>query len=102
MVSRRLRKELRETARGLYELGAVDRKTMREFDALRLEEPRVYSAYEIKRLRLRERASQAVFAAYLNTSVSTVQKWEIGEKKPSGPALKLLDLVERKGLKVLA
>jgi putative transcriptional regulator len=91
-----------EMARGLYELGAVDRKTMREIDALKVESPPVYSAYEIKRLRLRERASQAVFAAYLNTSVSTVQKWEIGDKKPSGPALKLLALVERKGLKVLA
>ncbi|TMH68149.1 MAG: helix-turn-helix domain-containing protein [Betaproteobacteria bacterium] len=102
MANRRLRKEIREAARGLYELGAIDGKTMREFESLRLEEPRAYSAYEIKRLRLRERASQAVFAAYLNTSVSTVQKWEIGENKPSGPALKLLDLVERKGLKALA
>ncbi len=102
MANRRLRKEMIETARGLYELGAVDGKTMREFESLRVEEPRVYTAYEIKRLRLRERASQAVFAAYLNTSVSTVQKWEIGEKKPSGPALKLLDLVDRKGLKALA
>lgn len=102
MANRRLRKELLATARGLYELGAIDGKTMREFDALRVEAPKVYSAYEIKRLRLREKASQAVFAAYLNTSVSTVQKWEIGEKKPSGPALKLLDLVERKGLKALA
>jgi len=74
---------------------------MREFESLRVEAPKVYSAYEIKRLRLKEKASQAVFAAYLNTSVSTVQKWEIGEKKPSGPALKLLDLVERKGLKAL-
>ena len=102
MASRRLRKEMREMARGLYELGAIDGKTMREFKTFRIEEPKIYSAYEIKRLRLRERASQAVFAAYLNTSVSTVQKWEIGEKKPSGPALKLLDLVERKGLKVLS
>ena len=101
MANRRLRKEIREAARGLYELGAIDGKTMREFESLRLEEPRAYSAYEIKRLRLRERASQAVFAAYLNTSVSTVQKWEIGDKKPSGPALKLLDLVDRKGLKAL-
>jgi putative transcriptional regulator len=91
-----------EMARGLYELGAIDAKTMREFESFRLEEPKSYSAYEIKRLRLREKASQAVFAAYLNTSVSTVQKWEIGEKKPSGTALKLLDLVERKGLKALA
>jgi putative transcriptional regulator len=102
MANRRLRKEIREMARGLYELGAIDRKTMREFKTFRFEEPKSYSAYDIKRLRLREKASQAVFAKYLNTSVSTVQKWEIGEKKPSGPALKLLDLVERKGLKVLA
>lgn len=101
MANRRLRKEIIETARGLYDLGAVDRKTMREFESLHVEEPRPYSAYDIKRLRLREKASQAVFAAYLNTSVSTVQKWEIGEKKPSGPALKLLELVERKGLKAL-
>ena len=102
MANRRLRKELLETARGLYELDAIDGKTMRDFDSLRLESPKTYSAYEIKRLRLKEKASQAVFAAYLNTSVSTVQKWEIGEKKPSGPALKLLDLVDRKGLKALA
>ena len=102
MANRRLRKELLETARGLYELGAIGGTTMREFETLRVEAPKVYSAYEIKRPRLKEKASQAVFAAYLNTSVSTVQKWEIGEKKPSGPALKLLDLVERKGLKVLA
>ena len=101
MANRRVRRSIREMARGLYELGAIDAKTMREFKTFRLEEPKAYSAYEIKRLRLREKASQAVFAAYLNTSVSTVQKWEIGEKKPSGPALKLLDLVERKGLKVL-
>lgn len=102
MANRRLRKELIDTARGLYELGAVDGKTMREIESLRVEAPRVYSAYEIKRLRLKEKASQAVFAAYLNTSVSTVQKWEVGEKKPSGLALRLLDLVDRKGLKTLA
>lgn len=102
MVKRRLRKELAETARGLYELGAIDGKTMRDFESFGVSEPRVYSAYEIKRLRLKEKASQAVFAAYMNTSVSTVQKWETGEKTPSGSALKLLDLVERKGLQVLA
>ena len=102
MAKRRLRKEMQEMARGLYELGAIGAKTMRQFKSFRVEEPKTYTAYEIKRLRLKEKASQAVFAAYLNTSVSTVQKWEIGEKKPSGPALKLLDLVDRKGLKALA
>lgn len=101
MANRRLRKELLETVHGLYRVGAIDVKTMREFKTLGVEEPKSYTAYDIKRLRLKERASQAVFAAYLNTSVSTVQKWEIGDKTPSGPALRLLDLVERKGLKAL-
>ena len=102
MTNKRLREELIETARGLYDLGAIDVQTMREFDALRLPPLKAYRPADIKRLRLKERASQSVFAAYLNTSVSTVQKWEIGEKKPGGAALKLLNIVERKGLKALA
>jgi len=76
-------------------------ETLREFDASRLRPLKPFRPTDIKRLRLKARASQAVFAAYLNTSVSTVQKWEIGEKTPSGPALKLLNIVERKGLKAL-
>ena len=47
-------------------------------------------------------ASQAVFAAYLNTSPSTVQKWEQGQKRPNGPSLKLLNLVAERGLEALA
>nr|WP_292272625.1 helix-turn-helix domain-containing protein [Marinobacter sp.] len=53
---------------------------------------------KIKALREKVHVSQAVFAAILNTSLSTVQKWEAGAKKPSGPSLKLLNLIERKGL----
>jgi putative transcriptional regulator len=53
---------------------------------------------KIKSLREKSHVSQAVFAAVLNTSVSTVQKWEVGDKRPSGPSLKLLNLIERKGL----
>jgi putative transcriptional regulator len=59
------------------------------------------SAAKIKSLRERVRISQAVLAAVLNTSVSTVQKWEVGDKKPSGPSLKLLSLIERKGLNAI-
>lgn len=101
MANKRRRRALRETVMDLVQAGAVDVKTMREFETLRLEEPRTLSAYDIRHLRLKEGASQAVFAAYLNTSVSTVQKWEVGQKSPSGPALKLLDLVQRRGLKAL-
>lgn len=63
---------------------------------------KTYTPMQIKRLRTRYKASQAVFAAYLNTSPSTVQKWEQGQKKPNGPSLKLLNLVDVHGLEALA
>ncbi|PWF47854.1 helix-turn-helix domain-containing protein [Massilia glaciei] len=93
---------LHETARGLHASGTMDATTMREFDALCLAPMRTYSAEQIKGLRLRFKASQAVFAAYLNISTSTVQKWEQGQKQPNGPSLKLLNLADRKGLDALA
>lgn len=93
---------IHETADGLHKAGVMDTKTMREFDALCLPPVKEYTATEIKQIRLHNKASQAVFAAYLNTSPSTVQKWERGQKKPNGPSLKLLNLVDRKGLEALA
>ncbi|ADE15440.1 helix-turn-helix domain protein [Nitrosococcus halophilus Nc 4] len=91
-----------ETAHGLHKAGVMDAKTMREFDALCLPPIKQYTPAQIKRIRTRNKASQAVFAAYLNTSPSTVQKWEQGQKKPNGPSLKLLNLVDQKGLEALA
>ena len=96
-----LLKVVHETARGLRDAGLMDTKTMREFDVLCLPKIAEYTPRQIKRLRERNKASQAVFAAYLNTSVSTVQKWERGEKRPNGPSLKLLNLVAEKGIEVL-
>ncbi|SAK43634.1 transcriptional regulator-like protein [Caballeronia pedi] len=101
MVSSKLLKALHETAGGLHHAGAIDAMTLREFDALCLPPVKEYSAAQIKRLRQRTKASQAVFAACLNTSASTVQKWEQGQKRPNGPSLKLLNLVDRQGLEVL-
>ena len=92
---------LHETAKGLHAAGTMDAVTMREFDALCLPPLQNYSATQIKKLRLRFKASQAVFAAYLNTSPSTIQKWEQGQKHPNGPSLKLLNIVDRKGIEVL-
>jgi len=89
------------SAQELHDAGLMDEMTMREFDALCLPPITQYSASQIKQIRTRSKASQAVFAAYLNTSRSTVQKWEQGVKKPNGAALKLLNLVDRKGLDVL-
>ena len=91
-----------ESASGLHEAGVMNDITMREFDALCLPKIKQLTANQIKRLRIKNKASQAVFAAYLNTSKSTVQKWEQGQKHPNGPSLKLLNLVDRKGLEVLA
>jgi putative transcriptional regulator len=95
-------KAVHETAKGLHKTGTMDAMTMREFDALCLPPVKSYTPAQIKRMRMRHKASQAVFAAYLNTSPSTVQKWEQGQKKPNGPWLKLLNLVDKKGLEALA
>ena len=75
---------------------------MHSFDAMCLTPVHELSHTEIKRVRLRERVSQAVFALYLNTTLSTVKKWEAGEKHPGRIFLKLLDVVARKGLSVIA
>jgi putative transcriptional regulator len=75
---------------------------MREFDESCLATPAPLEPRRIKRIREKQRVSQPVFARYLNTSESTVEKWESGAKKPSGMALKLLNVVEKHGLKVLA
>ena len=80
----------------------MDETTMREFDAMCLPPVKEYTAKDIRRVRLSQRVSQPVFAAYLNVTKSTVAQWERGDKKPRGTSLKLLDLVERKGLEALA
>ena len=96
----RMIKEALETMRDLEQVGALSKQTLRDFEAQAVPPP-TYTAEAIRRLRERPRVSQAVFAAYLNASVSTVQKWENGEKKPSGAALRLLSVIERRGLEVL-
>ena len=79
----------------------IDRRRLREYDALCLPPVPAYSSAHIRALRHRHHLSQAVFAAVLNTSLSTVRQWEIGDKHPSGPSLKLLNLLDRKGLEAL-
>jgi putative transcriptional regulator len=92
---------VRETAQDLHDAGVMKDVTLREFDALCLPLVQEFSAQQIKTIRTQNRASQGVFAAYLNTSKSTVQKWEQGQKKPNGPSMKLLNLVSQKGLEIL-
>ncbi|MGO9443274.1 MAG: helix-turn-helix domain-containing protein [Thiobacillaceae bacterium] len=91
-----------DTAKGLHKAGVMDQVTLREFDRLCLPPVEPLEPEEIKHIRETSRVSQAVFARLLNTSVSTVQKWEVGQKKPTGTALKLLHLVQKRGLEVIA
>ena len=90
-----------EAARDLHKAGLVDEVTMREFDALCIPPVKPYSARDIRRIRQRARVSQAVFAAVMNVGKSTVQQWEQGVKKPQGASLKLLSIVDRKGIDAL-
>ena len=90
-----------ETAAGLFKAGVMDQLTMREFDRLCVPPVEPLAPDQIKQIRDTSRVSQAVFARLLNTSLSTVQKWEIGQKKPTGTALKLLHLVQKRGLDVV-
>ena len=87
---------------GMFRAGTIDKATMRHFDETCLSVPTAFAPADIKHLRESHHVSQPVFARYLNTSESTVEKWEAGTKKPSGLALKLLTVVQKHGLEVLA
>ena len=97
----RILNAVHEAALDLHGAGFIDKRRMRQYDALCLDPLAEYSSGRIRELRDRHRVSQAVFAAILNTSLSTVRQWEIGEKRPSGPSVKLLNLLDRKGLQAL-
>jgi putative transcriptional regulator len=93
---------IHETAEGLTSAGVMDKRTLREFDALCLTPVQPLTPEEIRALRLREGASQAVFARYLNVTTGLVSQWERGERRPQGASLKLLSLVAQKGLATVA
>ena len=91
-----------EAALGLAEAGVMSKRTMRKFDEMCLTPVEEMTPEAIRALRLREHASQAVFARYLNVTTGLVSQWERGEKRPSGTSLKLLTLVAKNGLGAVA
>ena len=97
----RILDEVHETALGLRSSGLISKRSMLKFDDLCDLEVKQISPKQIRQLREKENVSQAVFAAILNISVSTIQKWELGDKKPSGSSLKLLNILDRKGLQAV-
>lgn len=92
---------VRDTTKGVHRAGLMDQITLREINPLWLPQVAPLEPADIRRIRESAHVSQAVFARLLNTSLSTVQKWEIGQKKPAGTALKLLHLVQKRGLEVI-
>ncbi|QUP52696.1 helix-turn-helix domain-containing protein [Ralstonia syzygii] len=90
-----------ETAADLHCLGFIDKRKMQKYEVLCLELVPEYDAEKIRALRAQFHLSQAMLAAVLNTSSSTVLKWEIGDQRPSGSSQKLLNLIDRKGLEAV-
>src|SRR5262249_15082903 len=101
MAQSRILQEVHETARGLHDAGDFADMTMRDFDKVCLSPVHPLTPEDIRTIRKRAHVRQAVFAACLNKNRSTVQKWEIGKKRPTGIALKLLNLIEQKGLEAV-
>lgn len=93
---------IHETAEDLHSAGVMTTRTLREFDALCLTPVQPLTPHEIHEIRVREAASQAVFARYLNVTTGLVSQWERGERHPRGASLKLLTLVKKKGLSAVA
>jgi putative transcriptional regulator len=91
-----------EMVEGFHDAGLIDKETMREFDMSCISQVDLLGPGEIKALREREHVSQPVFARYLNVSKNLVSDWERGVKRPGGPALRLLSIVRKKGLRAIA
>jgi putative transcriptional regulator len=94
-------RSLHLAAKDLYSVGAIGKTTMRQFDVACLTPVTQLKPQAIKRIRQNARMSQAIFALALNVTTSLVSQWERGEKRPSGPSLKLLALAEKKGIQAI-
>lgn len=100
MVSK-IEKLVQNSAKSLFDAGIIDATTMREFEVLKTKRIKSFTAKQIKQLRLKCKVSQSVLAKLLNVSQSTIKQWEIGERHPSGPAIKLLNLILDRGIEAV-
>lgn len=94
-------KAVHQTAKGLNKAGTMSKTTLRKFDALCLTQIHDFSPEQVRALREKNNISQPVLAQFLNVSDKAVKKWEQGESKPRGAALKMLVLAEKKGLEAI-
>jgi len=93
---------IHETMAAMHRVGAIGKVTMREFDEACLEPVEAIKPAQIRALREREHVSQPVFARYLNVSKNLVSDWERGKRKPGGPALRLLSVIQKHGIETIA
>jgi putative transcriptional regulator len=92
---------IHEAAEALHHVGAINKVTMREFDQTCLDMVEEIKPSQIRALREREHVSQPVFARYLNVSKNLVSDWERGTRKPGGPALRLLSIIQKHGIETI-
>jgi putative transcriptional regulator len=98
----KIQETLNEMAKDLYEVGAIDKTTLKKFDIKSISPVPNYTARQISSIRHKLSFSQAVFAAYLNVSDRAVKRWEQGKSRPRGATLKLLSIIDRKGIEAIA
>lgn len=94
-------RSLHKAMQDIHRVGGIDKATMRRFDLSCLTPVDDLDPDAIKRIREKANMSQATFALALNVRTSVVSKWERGEKRPSGPSLKLLALADKKGIEAI-
>ena len=95
------RKSLSQTLIDAAKDLGFSKATVAQLEELDIPPVKDLTARQIRELRNRVRVSQGVFAALLNVNPSTVQKWEQGKVKPQNAALRLLNIIDSKGIDVL-
>jgi putative transcriptional regulator len=100
MKQSRILTEMSENMQDLYDSGLVDEDRLKQFNMKYLHRVSDLTPVQIRQIRKKSKVSQSIFANIINVSASTVQKWESGEKHPSGLALRMLELIERRGLEI--
>ena len=97
MDGKSIKEVVHETAKDLHEIGLMSDERMRHFDFL----CKGYTPKQIRQIRKKTCSSRDDFAYHLDVSKKTVERWESGKAKPSSPSMKLLNIVDRKGLEAI-
>ena len=94
-------KSIRGDLEALCDEGLTSQVTLRNFDERNASKYEEITGEQIKKLRGDLHISQGVLAKYMNMSPVSIQKWERGESKPTGAALRLLNIINNHGLTVV-